>query len=123
VAWLPFPISRAGSLEATVDWTYATNDIDVGLVKGECNYDQLVAGQCETLASSESTTAKPETCRVANAAAGTYTIFLYNDGPGDESLSFQVVLTASVAASATHGTPSSSPFGAGVRPKGSVRIR
>jgi len=122
IAWLPFPTSRAGALEATVDWTYATNDIDVALVKGECNYDQLVAGQCETLASSESTTAKPEKCRVANAPPATYTIFLYNDGPGDESISFQVVLSASVAAAAAGGTPSTGPFRQGVRPKGAVRI-
>jgi hypothetical protein len=92
-------------------------------VKGECNWDQLFAGQCEVLASAESTTAKPEKCSVTIAAAGTYTIFLYNDGPGDGSLSFQVVLTASVAASATRGTPSSSAFGPGVRPKGAFRIR
>jgi hypothetical protein len=97
IAWLPFPTSRAGRLDATVDWTLATNNLDVYLVKGECNYDQLAAGQCEVLTTSESRTAKPETLRYDSAAAATYTIFINNLGPGDESVSFQVVLQATLA--------------------------
>ena len=31
--------------------------------------------------------------------ASTYTIFIHNGGPGDESVSFQVVLSATLAAS------------------------
>jgi len=106
IGWLAFPTSQAGTLEATVDWTYASNNLDVYLVKGECNYDQLYAGLCETLASSDSETAKPDKVRLENAAAGTYTIFVDNLGPGDESLSFQVVLTPGAAASATSRSPS-----------------
>lgn len=123
IAWLPFPTSRAGSLEATVDWTFATNDLDVYLVKGDCNFDQLDAGQCEVLASSESRTAKPEKVRIESAPAATYTIFIYNDGPGDETLSFQVVLSASVAASAPRATPAGRPFQPDRRPVGQVEMR
>jgi hypothetical protein len=119
IGWLPFPTSRAGSLEATVDWTYASNNLDVYLVKGECNYDQLYAGQCETLASSDSPTAKPEKVRLESAPAGTYTIFVDNLGPGDESLSFQVILTAGPAASAARR---SVPLRPDRRPRGQVAI-
>jgi hypothetical protein len=97
IAWLPFPTSRAGRLDATVDWTLATNNLDVYLVRGECNYDQLAAGQCEVLVASESPTAKPETVRYESPAASTYTIFVNNLGPGEESVSFQVVLRATLA--------------------------
>ena len=96
IMWLPFPTDRAGLLEGTVDWASAANDLNVYLVKGECTYDQLNAGQCETLVSSESTN-KPETLRYQSPQASTYTIFIHNRGPGDESVSFQVVLSATIA--------------------------
>jgi hypothetical protein len=100
IMWLPFPTSRAGLLEGTVDWTSVANDLNAYLVRGECNYDQLVAGQCETLVSSEGTT-KPETLRYQSPQASTYTIFIHNRGPGDESVSFLVTLSASLATSAS----------------------
>ena len=96
ILWLPFPTARAGLLEAAVDWASAANDLNVYIVKGECTYDQLNAGQCETLVSSESTN-KPEALRYQSPQASTYTIFIHNRGPGDESVSFQVVLSATIA--------------------------
>lgn len=103
IGWLPFPTSRAGQLDATVDWTSAANNLNVYLVKGECTYDQLDAGQCEVLAASEGN-AKPETLRYQSATASSYTIFIHNLGPGDESISFQVVLSASLTAGAPSAT-------------------
>jgi hypothetical protein len=91
----PFTTTLAGSLSATVDWTFTTNDIDVALVGGNCSFDQLQASQCPILAISASTTAKPETIRADGVAAGDYTLFIENTGPGDETLSYQVVLTPS----------------------------
>ena len=96
IMWLPFPTDRAGLLEGTIDWTSAANDVNVYLVKGDCTYDQLYAGQCQTLVASEGTN-KPETLRYQSPQASTYTIFIHNRGPGDESVSFQVVLSATMA--------------------------
>jgi hypothetical protein len=104
----PFTTARAGALEATVDWTYATNDIDVYLVRGDCSGDQFLALQCTIAAFSESTTAKPEKIRADNAAAGTYSLFIANIGKSDERLSFQVVLTPSATGAAP---PSASSAG------------
>ncbi len=101
VGLLPITTARTGAIEVTVDWTFATNDIDVALARGSCSFDQLVAQQCTIAAISASTTAKPEKIRADNAAAGTYTLFIENTGPGDESLSFQVVLTPSATGAAT----------------------
>ena len=106
-----------------MDWTFATNDLDVYFVKGDCTYDQLDAGQCEILAYSESRTAKPEKVRLANAPAATYTIFILNLGPGDESASFQIVLSPSLAASAARPTPSGRAFRPRLRPTGQVLMR
>jgi hypothetical protein len=95
-----FTTARAGALEITVDWTYATNDVDAMIVTGDCSYDQLEADQCSILGVAVSETAKPEKMQIASAPAGTYTIFIGNLGPGDESISYQVVLKASLGGSA-----------------------
>lgn len=116
IAWLPFPTSRAGRLDATADWTLGTNNLDVYLVRGECNYDQLAAGQCEVLVASESLTAKPETVRYESPAASTYTIFVNNLGPGDESVSFQVVLRATLGGLGGVATTSAAGGPVHVRP-------
>lgn len=115
---LPFTTTRAGKLEATVDWTYATNDVDVALVQGDCSFEQASAAQCTVLAISVSTTAKPEKITVNSAAAGTYTLFIENAGPGDESISFQVVLTPSATSAAP---PTASSRGSRTMPLGQKR--
>jgi hypothetical protein len=90
-----FTTSRAGALDATVDWTFATNDIDVFIGQGSCDENTFGTSQCPILAAAQSATAKPETIHLASAAAGTYTIVVANFGATDESASLQVVLTAS----------------------------
>jgi hypothetical protein len=96
----PFRTPLPGRLDATVDWTFATNDVDAIIVSGECSLEQFDAGRCPVLAVAAGTTAKPERLTVPAAAPGTYTLFIGNEGPEDESLSFQVVLTPSAATAA-----------------------
>jgi hypothetical protein len=105
----PFTTSRAGALDATVDWTHATSDLDVYLVRGNCTGDQFLAEQCTIAAFSESTTAKPEKIHADAAAAGTYTLFIANASESEERISFQVVLTPSATGAAQ---PSASSLGA-----------
>ena len=84
---------RAGNIEVVLDWTFASNDLDFLLTRGECAPEQLIALQCTIVAVAESTTAKPERAGVANAPAGPYTLFVGNFGTTEESISFQVLLT------------------------------
>ncbi len=105
----PFTTTRAGALDATVDWTHATSDLDVYLTPGNCSGDQLIADQCTILAFSESTTAKPEKIHAGNAAAGTYKLFIANASNSEERISFQVVLTPGATGAAP---PSASSLGA-----------
>lgn len=102
---LPFTTTRAGTLDVTVDWTFASNDVDALITRGDCSFDQLMAMQCPILAFAVSTSAKPEKLTVSGAAAGTYTLFIENAGPTDESVAWQVVLTPS-ASSASVANPS-----------------
>ena len=124
---VPITTTRTGSLEATVDWTFAANDIDVALVRTNCSVDQFFAGACQVLTISASTTAKPERIRVDSAAAGDYTLFIENTGPGDETLSFQVVLTPSATGAAPPSASAraevSATLGQKRQPRGSVELR
>jgi hypothetical protein len=105
----PFTTTSTGTLEATVDWTFAKNDVDVFLTRGDCSPQQFVDVQCNIAAFSVSETAKPEKVRLTGAAPGVYTLLVGNGGPDDESLSWQVVLTPTTAAAAASTAPERSP--------------
>jgi hypothetical protein len=92
-------VSGPGTLEITVDWTLASNDLDISLVKGSCTGEMYDADTCVYMAFADSLTAKPEKLRVS-VAAGTYTPLVDNFGPGDESGAIQVVFTPGASAAA-----------------------
>lgn len=89
-----FSVPSTGTVEAVVDWTFPANDLDVYLTTATCTFTQLQANQCSMLGFSESFTAKPERVRVTNMAAGNYILWVVNAGPGDESLSYQIIFSA-----------------------------
>jgi len=106
---VPFTTSEAGTLEATVDWTYPENDIDVFIVRDACTFDQFVALECNVVAFAISETTKPEVATAPASPAGQYTLFVGNAGPGDETTSFQVVLTRDGTSSTPPSASSRSP--------------
>jgi hypothetical protein len=79
--------SGTGTVDATVNWTFASNDIDIGIFRGDC-----LAGACDLLAASE-TLSKPETVR-ASVTSGTHTLAILNYGPGSESGTYEIFLTS-----------------------------
>ena len=99
--FVPFTTNATGTLDVTVDWTFASNDLDIFLARGTapCSLEDFNAGRCPWVASSESFTAKPERMSASNAAAGAYTLYIANFGLTEESISWQVVLTTSGVAS------------------------
>jgi hypothetical protein len=97
----PFTTQRVGRVDVEVDWTYATNDVDVILTRGVCTFAQFEAMQCEVLSVAASTSVKPERLSIAGAAAGSYTLFIVNLGPEDDSVAWQVVQSASAASAST----------------------
>ena len=107
-----FTTTLSGRLDATVNWTFVEDDLDVYVARGECTFEQFFGDQCPPAGFSESETAKPEMVTVQGAAPGSYTLFVGNLGPRDESLSWQVVLTpgaASAASSVGASFPSRQP--------------
>jgi hypothetical protein len=107
LAMVPFTTTASGTLNVTVDWTLPTNSILVILVRGACSFDQLLASQCTSISATQGTTPKPRKISLSGQAAGLYTLFIGNLGPGDESSSYQVVLNPGGGASATTREPTS----------------
>ncbi len=89
----PFTTTATGTLDVTVDWTFAQNNIQVYLAQGQCTLDQVNQKTCVFAGFSESATAKPEKLHLTNLAAGTYSLMVGNRGPSVESFSFQIVFT------------------------------
>jgi hypothetical protein len=77
----------AGTLEGTVDWTLASNNIALVWGQGDCRANL----DCSPLAQT-STTQKPKNLVLQNAQPGTYTLIVLNMGTTNESISYRVVL-------------------------------
>lgn len=112
---LPFGVSVIGDLEATVDWTFAENDLDLILTRGNhaCRTPDgfIDFRTCTVVTSATSLTNKPERLRLSGTPIGDYTLYVGNVGPGRESLSYQVLLTFTPSAGAAPNTGLSA-FGA-----------
>ena len=73
----------AGTLEITVDWASATDDLDLVLSNPACDTLGFAAGLCKVLAS-ERTNVKPARITMATTATS-YRLFVVNMGPQAES--------------------------------------
>lgn len=110
-----FTTTTTGTLGITVDWTFASSDVDIFLVRGNdpCTLEMFLGGTCPFLATEESLTMKPEKLTVPNVTAGTYTLYIANFSEDDESLACQITLTT---ASGAVGGSESASAGRGHRP-------
>jgi len=88
-----FSIDRAGTLEATVDYTSASSQIAVWIARGKCTFEQFDAEQCSFAALSMSGD-KPRRVTATGVEKGDYTLITGNFGPIEERVSFRVVLTS-----------------------------
>jgi hypothetical protein len=106
VAPVVFTTTTAGSVGITVDWTFATNDVDIFLARGSepCTLQTFNDRSCGFIATEESVSMKPEKLTVASLAAGTYSLYIANFGDTDESVAWQFTLTSTSASSASVGT-------------------
>jgi hypothetical protein len=94
-----FDVSPTGTIDATVDYTYADTILLAWIAKGQCSADQFGNDQCQFVASSV-TGGKPRRVSATGQPAGTYTLIFGSLGPKDEAVSYQVVFSATAAAAA-----------------------
>ena len=103
VAPVVFTTTATGSVGITVDWTFASNDVDIFVTRGSepCTLGTFNDRSCGFVATEESVLMKPEKLTVPSLAAGTYTLYVANFGDTDESVAYQVTLTSTSASSAS----------------------
>ena len=90
VKW-DFATTARGTLQITVDYTSASNQVLFWVTDHVCSYRQFERDDCDYLARSVEG-GKPRTVTASNVAEGEYSLFVSNDGPGDEIISYKVVL-------------------------------
>jgi len=93
LSYVPFNTDATGTIEATVDWTFTTDNVDIYIVRGTCTVDQFNSGTCPFVTFSESASAKPERVSASNQAPGSFNLYIGNRGPAEEAVSYQVFLT------------------------------
>jgi hypothetical protein len=100
VALLAFVTGQTGTLDVTVDWTFDSNDIDFGLVRG--TLEEALSPACEEdtpdcpleIVMTAATLTKPEVMTVPNLPAGNYIVVVVNFGETEDSGVVVVGLTS-----------------------------
>jgi len=106
VAPVVFTTTASGTVGIEVNWTFATNDVDIFLARGSepCTLQTFNDRSCGFIATEESLSMKPEKLTVPSLAAGTYSVYIANFGDTDESVAWQVTLTSTSASSTSVAT-------------------
>jgi hypothetical protein len=86
-----FTTSTTGTLDITVDWTFASNDVDVLLAQG--TLEQALSPACQDLSddcplelvAQAATLNKPENLTISGLTAGSFLVIVVNFGPTTES--------------------------------------
>jgi hypothetical protein len=85
--------SGSGSLDATVEWTFASNDVDIYVTAVACTPDMFAAERCSYKTKADSGTTKPERVSFSVSAGDKYRFWVVNFGPQRESGTFSATLT------------------------------
>jgi hypothetical protein len=83
----------SGTVDATAEWTLATDDVDIYVTAPACTIDMLAGQMCAYKAKADSTTAKPEKVSFSASAGDKYRFWIVNFGPQPESGTFSAGLT------------------------------
>jgi hypothetical protein len=83
----------SGTVDATVEWTFATDDVDIYVTAQGCSIDMLAANQCAYKTKADSTTTKPEKVTFSVSGGDKYRFWIVNFGPQAESGTFTAHLT------------------------------
>jgi len=106
---IPIPLSQAGILDFTVDWTFTNTYMSVAFGRQSCTFPELSGNTCPFLVSTPAaTTPKPRILITPALPTGTYYLYIYNkpynrfDKTGSENteaVSLHIGLTIGVTGS------------------------
>ena len=85
-----FEISSTGTIDVTVDYTFADSILLTYIAKGNCTFELFNADQCNYVATSF-TGPDPRILSATNQSAGAYTHIVWNLGPHRERFATQVI--------------------------------
>jgi len=98
---IDFGIPSAGTVAATVDWTFPSSDVWVAMTSPACNdFVQAFLGQCSQIGTPNLGNLKPKTVTGSVTQGGPGRLWIANFATVDESMAIQITLTTTRAASA-----------------------
>lgn len=97
---IDFSIPNAGTVAATVDWTFASSDVWVVMTTNACNdFVQAFLGQCGQIGSPNLGNSKPKTVTGSVTQATSARLWIANFATVDESMAVQITLARTGSAS------------------------
>lgn len=102
VGYIEFNIPSAGTVEATVDWTFASSMVAIALTTSACNdFEAAFLSSCSHIGTPNiNRTQKPKTVSGSVTQATAARLWVLNLATVDESVAVQITLTRPRAASA-----------------------
>ena len=91
VAKWDFTLPVRGTVEVTISYRYDTSRVLVWVTDRVCNPWQFERDECFYLAKSLEG-ARPRTLTAGGVKSGTYSLFVANDGPHEETIGYRVTL-------------------------------
>jgi hypothetical protein len=96
-SWTYFTPPRPGTITITCDYSFSDSLIGLWMSPGHCTFEMSEARQCQWIVKSFVPNEKPRRV-TAVVSASEYTYVIDNEGPHEETVSCQVVLSASASA-------------------------
>ncbi len=92
---IPGSGTGTGTVDATAEWTHASDDINLYVTATGCTPEMFAAQRCGFKARADGPTAKPERLSFDVSGGDSYRIWIVNAGPGRETGTFvaNVVIT------------------------------
>jgi hypothetical protein len=83
----------SGTVDATVEWTFASDDVDIYVTATACTPEMFANERCAYKAKADGETTKPERVSFSVSGGDTYRFWIVNFGPQRESGTFVAGLT------------------------------
>jgi hypothetical protein len=85
--------SGSGTIDAAVEWTFASDDVDIYVTAVTCTPDMFAAERCAYKTKADGATTKPERVSFGVSAGDKHRFWIVNFGPQRESGTFVATLT------------------------------
>lgn len=98
--YIAFTIPSAGTVEATVDWTFPTSLVWIAMTTAACDdFEAAFLAQCSHIGTPNLSGSKPKRVSGPVTQGGPARLWLLNGSQVDESMAVQITLTRTRAAS------------------------